>query len=266
MKTIVITGSTRGIGFGLAQQFLERGCKVVVNGRSRASVDKAVAQLGSWRQNLIGISADITEESQVQTLWDSAAESFSSVDIWLNNAALNAERSPTWELNGDELKAIINASIIGTLNGCNVAIRGMLQQGYGHIYNFKGLGSGGEVMRGNLPYGLGKAGVAYIHKALLTDTKDLPIQLNTISPGMVMTDLMQKSVNPNVIWERRFLNILGDQVETVTPYLAKQILKHNGQDKDINWLPTSKLLWRFLKAPFTQRDLFVDSPVVISQS
>ncbi|MEM9954868.1 MAG: SDR family NAD(P)-dependent oxidoreductase [Chloroflexota bacterium] len=75
MKTIVITGSTRGIGFGLAQQFLERGCKVVVNGRSQASVDKAVAQLGSWRQNLIGIPADITEESQVQTLWDSAVES-----------------------------------------------------------------------------------------------------------------------------------------------------------------------------------------------
>ena len=257
MKTIVVTGSTRGIGFGLVQQFLERGTNVVICGRSQASVDKALAKLQpQYGKRVIGQPCDVSDEAQVQALWDHAKDAFDSVDIWLNNAALIAPREPLWEIDAETLQNVINANIIGSINGSNVAMRGMMVQGYGYIYNFKGLGSGGEAMRGNTAYGTTKAAITYLHKALIKDRGDLPIKLGTVSPGIVTTDLLMNSLDPeNMARAKRFLNIIADRVETVTPWLAERILENERDNVYINWMPTSKLIGRFLMAPFRKRDV-----------
>ena len=69
---IVITGSTRGLGFQLAREFLRRGCAVVVSGRSREAVDAALANLRAEFANVVvhGIACDVTRPDQVQALWD----------------------------------------------------------------------------------------------------------------------------------------------------------------------------------------------------
>lgn len=92
MKTLVITGSTRGIGYGLAMSFLSRGCQVVVSGRLQQSVDEVVAKLGTQfpAECILGQACDIANYKQVQALWDAATIRFGKVDIWLNNAAANS--------------------------------------------------------------------------------------------------------------------------------------------------------------------------------
>lgn len=74
MKTVVITGSTRGIGHGLADAFLSLGCAVVVSGRTEEGVATAVETLASkhGQNNLIGIPCDVIDETQLQALWDTA--------------------------------------------------------------------------------------------------------------------------------------------------------------------------------------------------
>ena len=81
MKNIVITGSTKGIGYGLADAFLSQGCQVVVNGRTQTSVAAAVTQLGSERA--YGLAAVVSEWDQVQALWDFALKRMGSIDIWV---------------------------------------------------------------------------------------------------------------------------------------------------------------------------------------
>jgi NAD(P)-dependent dehydrogenase (short-subunit alcohol dehydrogenase family) len=258
MQTIVITGSTRGVGLGLAKAFLERGCNVVITGRTETTVEKALQVLEEekHRGRVIGQACDVGDESQVQALWDVAKAAFGRVDIWLNNAALNAENNLLWEIDTQTLQNVINTNVMGTINGCNVAIRGMKRQGSGYIYNFNGLGSGGETIRGNTPYGVSKVAVAYLTKALLKETRGLPIRIGTISPGIVTTELLMKTMSANnTPRERAFVNIVGDKPETVAPWLADQILKNKRNNRYINWLPLSKLLRRFLLSPFRRRAL-----------
>ena len=86
MKTIVITGSTRGIGYGLATAFLERECQVVISGRTSASVERALINLQEAHHSnrLFGYACDVTDPQQVQDLWDQACAKFDKIDIWKN--------------------------------------------------------------------------------------------------------------------------------------------------------------------------------------
>jgi NAD(P)-dependent dehydrogenase (short-subunit alcohol dehydrogenase family) len=83
MKTIVITGSTRGIGYGLADSLLALGCAVTVSGRALASVEKAVAELAAKHEpgRVLGQPCDVTDFEQAQALWDAAKAHFGKVDI-----------------------------------------------------------------------------------------------------------------------------------------------------------------------------------------
>lgn len=256
MKTIVITGGTRGVGLGLAEEFLKLGCNVVICGRSQNSVDAALEKFRALHAagRIVGQACDVADEAQVQALWNLAKSAFGRVDIWLNNAALNAEARPLWEVDAATMQTILNANVMGTINGCNVAIRGMIEQGGGHIYNVKGLGSGGETINGNAPYGLTKSTVTYITKALIKETKRLPIKISTTSPGIVTTDLLMKSLDPaHTRREMTFLNIIADDVATVSPWLARRILENERGGRHIEWMHPMKMMGRFLMAPFRRR-------------
>lgn len=161
MGAVVITGSTRGIGLGIAGALLTRDCDVVVSGRTQASVDRALDHLGpAAAARVVGRACDVTDAGQVQALWDGAIGRFGRVDIWINNAGVITRNAPLWEQDPADLSAVVATNLTGTLHGCRVAIRGMLAQGGGHVYLMEGLGSGGEVRPGTTPYGMTKYGVA----------------------------------------------------------------------------------------------------------
>ncbi len=89
-KTIVITGSTRGIGFGMAAEFLRRGHNVVVNGRRQELTDTAATDLNSrgFSGAAFAVSADVAKPDHIESLWAAAVQRFGRVDLWINNAGL----------------------------------------------------------------------------------------------------------------------------------------------------------------------------------
>jgi short-subunit dehydrogenase len=264
MKHIVITGSTRGIGFCFAREFLKRGCKVVISGRSENSVTHAVRELSSQfkPENIVGISCDVSQYSAVEKLWLDAKKAFGSIDIWINNAGIPNPPKSLWELNSEEIANTINTDLTGLLFCCRAAIVGMIQQGHGQIYNMEGHGSDGSVRAGLTVYGAAKRAVRYLSKSLLAETKGTPVQICTLSPGIVITEFIteQRHAMSKEKWEsnKKIYNIIADKVETVTPWLVEKILSNNKTGARFVWLTRGKAISRFLTALFKKRDLFKD--------
>jgi NAD(P)-dependent dehydrogenase (short-subunit alcohol dehydrogenase family) len=261
MKTVVITGSTRGIGRGLAENFLARGCRVMVSGRQQALVDEVVAELatGHGGDNVKGKACEITEVEQLQSLWDEAINCFGRVDIWINNAGISIARKPLRQTDPAAISRVVAVNLGGVLLANQVVLAGMDAQGSGQIWNMEGFGSGGQVQPGMCAYGATKRAVNYINKALQKEVKGTGVQVCTLSPGIVVTDLLVGDYDTSSPeWEKskKIFNILGDTVATVTPFLVDGVLKADKSGAKVAWLTTGKAFRRFMGAGFNKRDLF----------
>ena len=260
-KSIVITGSTRGIGLGLVTEFLKKGCQVTINGRSQASVDQALDRLKKDFEtvNIAASPGDVSDLQTHQDLWNTAVDAFGKVDIWINNAGIAHSLMMIWELPVQDVQQVIDINVKGLIFGSQTAVQKMLQQGYGHIYNMEGFGSTGRKQAGLSLYGTSKAAVHYFSNALTAETSDTPVKVSTLSPGMVITDMILERYqdDPQGLENaKKIFNILADKVETVTPWLADQVLSNDKSGAKIKWLTNSKLLARFATAWFNPRDLF----------
>lgn len=261
MKTVVITGSTRGIGRGLAENFLKRGCNVVLSGRQQQTVDAAIAELAQADGKLTGKACDINSPQDLQALWDHAKSHFGAVDIWINNAGISIKRGPLHEASFEDLTRIVDTNVKAVLYACKVAISGMTEQGHGQIWNMEGFGSNGSTQPGMASYGATKRAVDYLNKALRKDLKDSPIQICALSPGIVVTDLLMDDYDRSTEqWEKakKIFNILGDHVSTVTPWLAQEVLATQKTGARVAWLTGGKAFSRFATAAFRKRDLFTE--------
>ncbi len=259
-KVVVVTGSTRGIGYGLASEFLKAGCKVVVCGRSQESTDQTVGELAQAYspESVCGRPCNVRSRTQVQALWDTAWQRFGHVDIWINNAGLGTDQRDVWMHSEEEVAAVVDTNITGTIHGAKVAISGMLKQGFGAVYNMAGLGSDGRRVKGLTLYGTTKRAVRYLTDGLVAETKGTPVLVGSLSPGMVTTDLLVSQYDQSSEdWEqaKRMFNILADRVETVTPWLVGKVLTNAKHGASIQWLTFPKIVSRFLSAPFVTRDV-----------
>jgi len=261
LKIVVITGSTRGIGYGLADAFLDLGCAAVISGRTEEGVSQAVESLAAryGSERVWGQPCDVTEYDQVQALWDATQGHYSRVDIWINNAGLGHPQCSFCEHSQERMRAIVETNLLGTMYGASVAVQGMLAQGFGSLYNLEGLGSDGSRVQGLSLYATTKYAIRYLTDSLVRETRGTPVLVGALSPGMVTTELVtgQFEGRPED-WERakRIFNILADKVETVTPWLAHKMLANKRTGVRFRWLTQGKVIGRFLMAPFRKRDLF----------
>ena len=265
MKNVVITGSTRGIGHGLAREFLKRNSRAIITGRAPGKVDAVVtrfaAEFGADR--VAGTVCEATAFESLHSLWTFAADAFGPVDIWINNAGMGIRRAPLAEQDPADLAAVVQTNLAGVLYASKVAIAGMRGQGHGQLWNMEGFGSGGETAPGMAAYGCTKRAVAYLNAALRREVKGSGVQVCALSPGIVVTDLLVGDYDrASPEWQRakKIFNILGDTVETVTPHLVEGMLGTERSGARVAWLTRGKALRRFLAAGFSRRDLFADIP------
>ncbi len=264
MTTIVITGSTRGIGFGLAVEFLKRGGNVIVNGRSQHAVDQAIKDLvdRGTADRVWGQAGDVTNYDHVQQLWENARSHFGAIDIWINNAGVAHPDLEFWKLPQAEIDKTVSINLIGLMYGCRVAINGMLAQGHGFIYNMYGFGSTGMMRTGMSIYGSTKRAVNYYTEALVKELKGQPVKMGSLSPGMVITDLVsaQYKDRPEEFEKaQQIFNLLGDRVENVAPHLVDQILANDKNGAAIRHMSTPRMMTRLITGKLRKRDLFTET-------
>lgn len=258
---VVITGSTKGIGLGMAREFLRRGHAVMVSSRDRAAVDRAVADLrrGFPQGRIAGQPCDVGEFAAVQTLWDAAAAAFGRVDIWVNNAGRDGIKVPFFMLPPQDMQSTVTTNLIGLMNCNRVCMTGMYRQKGGWIWNMEGFGSNGAIRPTVGVYGATKYAVRYFTRAMAKELAGTPVRMGFLSPGIVVTDLLvPPPERRGERWEqsKKILNILADTVETVTPFLVEGMLAAQKNGAAVRWLTDGKVRWRFFRSLFVKRDLF----------
>jgi NAD(P)-dependent dehydrogenase (short-subunit alcohol dehydrogenase family) len=256
MQNIVITGGTKGIGRGLATEFAQRGHNVLICGRAQPSIDEALDQVGKLRGSLVGQVCDVGDRQQLQSLWDRATEEFGSVDIWVNNAGLARTTWPIVDTPPEQIDAMLQTNMPGTIFGSIVAAQGMSAQGNGKIFNILGGGSDGEYFPGIAIYGTTKRGLDYFSTALAKELRGSGVIVGRVRPGMIVTGAVVREAKQdldNFRKSRKMINNLVDQVETVSPFLVDAMLAFEKSGAKIRWLTGGKIAWRMLKARFRTR-------------
>jgi NAD(P)-dependent dehydrogenase (short-subunit alcohol dehydrogenase family) len=253
MKTVVITGSTRGIGFGLAKAFLRRGCRVVISSRNPAKVGQAAAELAAEYGNELIFSqpCDVTEFESVQSLWDASVKHFEAVDIWINNAGISHRMAGLTSVSPEELRAVVETNLLGTLHGAWAAMRGMRERASGAIYNLEGLGSDGRRMHGLHLYGMTKYAIAYLTDALADEAKGSGVIVGAIRPGMVLTDMITSQyTGREAEWRKlqRMFRIVAAEVDEVAPWVAQKVLANRRNGARIRYGGMGRMVLRTIRA------------------
>ena len=265
MKTVVITGSTRGLGFEMAKLFRAEGLNVVINGVNPERLEKSKAALEalSGAGKVFAFQGNVTSTEDIQGLIDCADKNCGGIDIWINNAGVNQPMKPVWELSESEINAIVDIDLRGALFGSKLAMEYMIKQGHGAIYNLEGYGSNDAMMLGLNMYGTSKRAVTHFTQALAKESEELGtgVIVGRLSPGIMITDFTVKALGGKESISlpektKKVYNILGDYPDVVAKHLVKEMLTNTKNNAHIEWLTSGKAAWRFMTSPFNKRNFF----------
>ena len=254
MKNIVITGSTRGIGFAMAKEFLLAGCNVTLSGRGEALAETALTALSPFDGKYIYIPCNVQSKANLQNLWDASLDHWGAIDIWINNAGQNTPHVFSWKTGETYTENIIQTNMTGMIFGSQIAAAGMIKQGHGAIYGMEGLGSNNMIQPKTILYGTTKHALTYFMKGLARELEGTGVIAGRLSPGMMLTDFITKTPDGEqsaVISDERFkkvFNTLADKPETVAKFFIPSMLNNTKNNAQIAWLTNRKAAWRFMTA------------------
>ncbi|MBC7959994.1 MAG: SDR family oxidoreductase [Vallitaleaceae bacterium] len=262
MKSVVITGSTRGIGLCMAKEFLKVGCNITISGRSETMPQETKNEIDAYKDKTQYVPCDVQNKIELESLWEQAISKWGRVDIWINNAGQNCPYLPCFETEKKYVDAVIDTNIKGIIFGSQIAAKNMLLQGSGAIWNMEGLGSNNMIQAKTILYGTTKHALTYFTKGLAKELKGTNVTAGRLSPGMMLTDFITKTgdgtkpaIQTNESFKKIF-NLFGDKPETVAMFFIPRILKNTKNNAQIIWLTNLKSMRRFMSIPFTKRKLF----------
>jgi len=265
MKTVVITGSARGLGFEMAKVFLQNNVNVVISDLKEENLKKAKDELKKIETDAVikYFVCDVTKKSDIEGLINYSKKAFNNIDIWINNAGVNQPDKAIWELTEEEIDLVFDVDLKGAVMGSKLVMEEMIKQGYGAIYNIEGYGSNDAKMLGLSIYGTSKRAITYFTEALAkeADVRDTGVIVGKLSPGIMITDFITNALGNKEKIElpektKKVYNILGDYPDVVAKFLVESILTNTKNNAKIEWLTTAKAAWRFMTAAFNKRDFF----------
>ena len=193
-KTAIVTGSTSGIGLGLARGFAAAGANVVLNGFGDAGeIEHTRAELDAASTGTVVYDgADMTKPDQIETLVQAAAGRFGSVDVLVNNAGIQLV-SPVEEFPRDRWDMIIDINMNSAFHTARAAVPGMKAKGWGRIINIASA-HGLVASPFKSAYVTAKHGVVGMTKTIALEVAEAGITCNAICPGYVLTPLVESQI------------------------------------------------------------------------
>jgi NAD(P)-dependent dehydrogenase (short-subunit alcohol dehydrogenase family) len=210
-KTIVVTGSSGGIGLAIARACAMEGAAVVISSRTHEAVGKAVAVLKNEGLNVTGIQADVSRAEDLELLLKHATGTYGRVHVWINNAGISGGYRTLQSLSAGEIEAVVSTNLLGVLNGCKVVIPHFIEQGGGSIINIGGKGGKGDASPYLTSYAATKAAVTSLTRSLALENKKHSISVNCLFPGIVETGMWREiKTCPETASRVEFIPVLID--------------------------------------------------------
>ena len=264
MKTVVITGSARGLGLEMAKCFRGKNFNVVISDLFKKDLENAKKVLLKVKGtgDIDYFVCDITRESDIVNLINKTKKKYGKIDFWINNAGVNQPSKMIWELSSEEIDRMLEIDLKGTMVASKLIVKEMIEQNSGSIYNVEGHGSNDAIIPGLSVYGTAKRAVTYFTMALAKEVESMNVNVmvGRLSPGIMITDFIVHSFRDNKLElsnkNKKVYNILGDYPDTVAKFLVNKMLVNTNNNVRINWLTNRKAALRFMTAVFNKRDFF----------
>ena len=182
-KTALITGGTKGIGFGIAEAMLDAGMNVLITGRSQTRVDQVVKKISiNDRERFDGIEADVCDLEEMNTAVAKCIEKFGTLDVLIANAGVG-HFGNIQDLTSEQWKQTIDTNLTGVFNSVKSSLD-ELERTKGYIFTIASL-AGVNFFAGGTAYNASKFGLVGFTQALMLDVRHQGINVSTIMPGSV---------------------------------------------------------------------------------
>jgi len=197
-KVAIVTGSTKGIGFGLALALAKAGADITVVSRNQSDCEKAAQTIQAVGRQALPVAADITKQNDIKNLVEKTLDHFGQIDILVNNAG-TAITKRAEEITEEDWDRVLNVDLKGVFFCAQAVGRQMIAQKQGKIINIASImGLVGD--RQILPYCAAKGGVVQMTKALALEWARYNIQVNALCPGYVKTPMNQEDLAQEKIY------------------------------------------------------------------
>lgn len=193
-KSAIVTGSTSGIGHGIAKALAAEGVNVMLNGFGQpAEIEAAKAEVAALGVQVAYSAADMSKPAEIAAMVEEATKLFGAVDIIVNNAGIQYT-SPIEDFPTDKWDSIIAINMSAVFHGTKAVLAGMKARGWGRIINIASV-HGLTASVNKVAYVAAKHGVVGMTKVTALETAGTGVTANAICPGWVLTPLVQKQID-----------------------------------------------------------------------
>ncbi|MCV7195205.1 SDR family oxidoreductase [Mycobacterium angelicum] len=220
-KTALITGASTGIGKKVALAYVEAGAQVALAARHFDAVAAVAEEVAAAGGKALPICCDVTQQAQVTSMVDQVTAELGGVDIAVCNAGVVGV-VPMLDMTLEEFQRIQSTNVTGVFLTAQAAARAMVQQGRGGAIVTTASMSGHIV---NIPQQVGhycasKAAVVHLTKAMAVEFAPHRIRVNSVSPGYILTELVEPLAEYHALWEPKIpLGRIGRPEELTALYL-----------------------------------------------
>ena len=207
-KIVLVTAAAgAGIGLATAKRCIAEGATVVISDKHEERLLKTADELG-----VLGVPADVTQETDVQRLFDSAAEAHGRIDVAVNNAGLGGT-SNIVDMTDVQWNIVLDVSLNGTFRCTRAALRHMIPRRNGVIINMSSV-LGWRAQAGQAHYAAAKAGVMALTRAAALEAAPHNVRVNAVAPSLAMHPFLEKVMDPTELEHLVTLEAFGRSAET----------------------------------------------------
>lgn len=214
-KLALVTGGSRGIGKGIAEELAKEGANISICARGKEDLDKATEEIQQHGVEVLAIPADVTVLDDIQRVVDQTRQRFGRIDILVNNAGW-ATFGRSWDTSEEDWRYVMDVNLHSAIRFTRAIVPHMREQGGGRIINISSV-SGHSMVPALADYQAAKAAVLAFSKSMAIDLAPDNILVNAVCPGAIRTPLWEEIADGLV-------PALGNSRDDVFQNLANQLL------------------------------------------
>jgi len=226
-KIAIVTGGGSGLGFAIAQKFIENGITTIISGRDVQKLDAAKKKLG---ENCHAMPIDLNDLSIIPSFVQTILKQFGQIDILVNNAGINMKKDFT-EVTDEEFLQVITTNLLAVFALSREVVKHMLQRKTGSIINISSMAAQYGLPR-VIAYSASKTAIDGMTRAMAVELSPKGIRVNAIAPGFIYSDMTDKALNNDPerkekVFSRTPMGIMGqpEDIGNAALYLAGDAAK-----------------------------------------